>query len=172
MKIFTVLAGCSLLSVILAGCAPELAQTQMGAEEEAWQRTIKGSYSSWQPPRIAPPAIKDNMSKDYVPAPEAPAAEVEVTDVEVVTPTAASDDTVVEVKDAKGNVIASEETVSEVAEASTEYVVQKGDTLSLISKKVYKDGRKWNRILDANKELLKGNPNRIKAGMKLVIPAP
>lgn len=178
MKIITVLVGCSLLSVILAGCGPELAQTPLGTEEQNWQRTIKGSYSSWQPPRVAPPAIHDNMSKDYVPAPEVPAANIEVTDTEVVTPTMASEDVTVTEKDAKGDVVAQETvTTTEKVEkaaapAGSSYTVVKGDTLSLISQKVYKDGRKWNRILKANDALLKGNANKLKPGMKLVIPAP
>lgn len=174
MKMITVFMGCSLLSVILAGCGPELAQTPLGSEEQNWERTIKGSYSSWQPPRVAPPAIHDNMSKDYVPAPEVPAASIEVTDTEVVTPTMASEDLTVTEKDAKGEVIAKETVVAveKVVPAGTEYTVVKGDTLSLISQKVYKDGRKWNRILKANDALLKGNANKLKPGMKLVIPAP
>lgn len=52
------------------------------------------------------------------------------------------------------------------------YVVQKGDTLSGIAAKpqIYGKASKWKRILDANQELLKGNPNHIRAGMKLNIP--
>ena len=52
------------------------------------------------------------------------------------------------------------------------YVVQKGDTLSGIAAKpeIYGRASKWKRILDANYDLLKGNPNHIRAGMKLKIP--
>ena len=52
------------------------------------------------------------------------------------------------------------------------YVVQKNDTLSGIAAKphIYGKASKWKRILDANHDLLKGNPNHIRAGMKLKIP--
>ena len=52
------------------------------------------------------------------------------------------------------------------------YLVQKGDTLSGIAAKpqIYGRASKWKRILDANHDLLKGNPNHVRAGMKLKIP--
>ena len=51
-----------------------------------------------------------------------------------------------------------------------DYEVQKGDTLQKISKKFYDTYRKWPQILEANKDVVK-NPNRIKPGMVLQIPA-
>ncbi len=52
------------------------------------------------------------------------------------------------------------------------YVVQKGDTLSAIAAKpeIYGKATKWNRLLKANHELLKGNPKHLRAGMTLKIP--
>ena len=52
----------------------------------------------------------------------------------------------------------------------TTYVVQKGDTLEKISAKVYGTTRKWRRIYDANRGILK-SPNRVYVGQKLTIPA-
>jgi len=49
------------------------------------------------------------------------------------------------------------------------YVVEKGDTLQKISKKMYGTTKKWKRIYDANKGILK-SPDMIKAGQELVIP--
>ncbi len=49
------------------------------------------------------------------------------------------------------------------------YVVEKGDTLQKISKKMYGTTRKWKRIYDANRDILK-SPDMIKAGQELVIP--
>lgn len=49
------------------------------------------------------------------------------------------------------------------------YVVEKGDTLQKISKKMYGTTKKWNRIYDANKGILK-SPDMIKVGQELVIP--
>lgn len=50
------------------------------------------------------------------------------------------------------------------------YTVVKGDSLSLIAKKVYKDMSQWRRIYDANKKVIGKNPDLIKPGQKLVIP--
>lgn len=50
------------------------------------------------------------------------------------------------------------------------YTVKKGDSLSLISKKVYGDMTKWKTIYNANKSVIGKNPDVIKAGQKLVIP--
>ena len=52
------------------------------------------------------------------------------------------------------------------------YVVQKGDSLWSIAAKpnVYGKASKWRRILEANTDVLKGNPDRLKVGMTLNIP--
>ena len=55
------------------------------------------------------------------------------------------------------------------AQTTTVYCVQAGDTLSLISAKVYRDPRKWKAILDANSTNLV-SPDRLKAGQILIIP--
>lgn len=51
----------------------------------------------------------------------------------------------------------------------TIYVVKKGDTLQKISNKMYGTTKKWQKIYEANKNILKG-PNMINPGQKLVIP--
>jgi LysM repeat protein len=51
------------------------------------------------------------------------------------------------------------------------YIVQKGDTLEKISSKFYGTPRKWRRIYEANRDVLK-NPNRLYPGQKLTIPQP
>lgn len=53
----------------------------------------------------------------------------------------------------------------------TEYTVVKGDSLSVIAKKLYQDGKLWPIIFRENKTVLKNDANRLKPGMKLVIPA-
>ena len=57
---------------------------------------------------------------------------------------------------------------AEVRSPST-YVVQKGDTLEKIAKKLYGDPNQWRQIYNANKDKL-ASPNRIYSGQKLVIP--
>ncbi|MBI4341417.1 MAG: LysM peptidoglycan-binding domain-containing protein [Candidatus Omnitrophica bacterium] len=52
------------------------------------------------------------------------------------------------------------------------YVVQKGESLWSIAAKpeVYGKATQWPRLLEANRELLKGDPNRLRAGMTITIP--
>src|SRR5437867_4142496 len=49
------------------------------------------------------------------------------------------------------------------------YIVQSGDTLASISRKFYKSPRRWEKILNANKESIH-NPENLKVGQTLVIP--
>ena len=63
-------------------------------------------------------------------------------------------------------------TVASSAPAATEskfYEVKKGDTLSAISKAMYGDANKYQKIFDANKPMLK-DVNNIYPGQKLRIP--
>lgn len=55
------------------------------------------------------------------------------------------------------------------AVTSLTYTVKPDQSLSRIAKEVYGDGSKWNIIYEANKEKIK-DPNKIKAGLTLVIP--
>lgn len=54
------------VALISAGCGPDLAQGQFGAEEQMWQEVISSSYSGYQPPRIAPPSIVDKASPEAI----------------------------------------------------------------------------------------------------------
>jgi len=51
----------------------------------------------------------------------------------------------------------------------TKHTVAKGESLSLIAKKYYKDVSKYKQIFEANKDLL-DNPDLIHPGQELVIP--
>ncbi len=190
MKIWIGIAGCSLVAAGLAGCSPELAQTPLGSEEETWKQAIKSSYPSWKPPRVAPPGIQDNMSDKYVPeepvAADPNAVPPAIDDKAAPAPAPAAADTAAPVAAdlpapaeaaAAGDSLAADvkapaaEAAAPAAEVDfTEYEVVKGDSLSVIAKKVYKDGRLYYPILKANEAVLKGNPNRIYPGMKLRIP--
>lgn len=182
-QLLTGCAGCTLLLLLLSGCGPELAQTQLGAEEEQWQTQIRASYSSWQPPRSAPPATYDNRSTDYKPAAAQPAADAELTvektdSTGTAAPEAAPDTVGIPSDTAEAPAAAEKAEKTDVkadaaaapAAETEEYVVQKGDSISKIAKKFYGDGRKFMPIVNANEAILKGNPNRIYPGMKLVIP--
>lgn len=52
---------------------------------------------------------------------------------------------------------------------SSTYIVKKGDTLSCIAKKMTGTASNWRAIYNQNKDLIGGNPNKIKVGQKLVI---
>ncbi len=63
-------------------------------------------------------------------------------------------------------------TASSASSASSQervYTVQSGDTLSSIAKHFYGDASKWQKILDANKDVLK-SANSLQLGQKLKIP--
>jgi nucleoid-associated protein YgaU len=49
------------------------------------------------------------------------------------------------------------------------YEVQAGDSLSKIAKREYGDANDWNKIYEANKDILK-DPDKIFPGQKLKIP--
>ncbi|MBI1336827.1 MAG: LysM peptidoglycan-binding domain-containing protein [Phycisphaera sp.] len=50
------------------------------------------------------------------------------------------------------------------------YSVRSGDTLSTIAKQYYGNTAEWSRIYQANRSQIGSNPDRLSAGMKLVIP--
>ena len=50
------------------------------------------------------------------------------------------------------------------------YEVKSGDSLSKIAKREYGNANEWNRIFEANKDILK-DPDKIYPGQKLRIPA-
>lgn len=49
------------------------------------------------------------------------------------------------------------------------YVVVSGDSLSKIAKREYGNAREWNRIFEANRDILK-DPDKIYPGQELKIP--
>ncbi len=56
------------------------------------------------------------------------------------------------------------------ASAAQSYTVKPGDTLARLSQEFYSSPNKWEKIFEANRDVLK-NPNYIYVGMKLTIPA-
>jgi nucleoid-associated protein YgaU len=54
--------------------------------------------------------------------------------------------------------------------AADTYEVQAGDTLLSIAEQYYGDTTQWRRIYDANKDVVGGDPDKLKIGMKLKIP--
>lgn len=58
------------------------------------------------------------------------------------------------------------------ADPATEYRVQTGENLYIISKKLYGRGDRSAKLYEANKELIGPNPNALKKGMVLKLPEP
>jgi len=59
----------------------------------------------------------------------------------------------------------------ETPRGETEHTVASGESLSLIAQKYYGSQAEWPRIYQANKAVIGDDPNRIRVGQKLKIPA-
>lgn len=59
--------------------------------------------------------------------------------------------------------------INESGASFEKYTVQKGDTLQKISQKFYGTTKKWSKIYEANKDIMKG-PNKIYPGQVINIP--
>jgi nucleoid-associated protein YgaU len=55
------------------------------------------------------------------------------------------------------------------ATSRRDYTIQSGDSLSKIAQKFYGNAADWQKIYNANKDLIK-NPDKIFPGQKIVIP--
>jgi nucleoid-associated protein YgaU len=55
--------------------------------------------------------------------------------------------------------------------AATEYVVQPGDTLRSIAQQQYGDAELWPRIYQANRDVIGSDPDALKAGTRIQLPA-
>lgn len=58
------------------------------------------------------------------------------------------------------------------APAQEWYTVQPGETLITIAEKIYGDENEWERLLLANRKLLRDNQRNLKAGMRIRVPKP
>ena len=198
MKAWIAGAGALGVLVLLAGCGPELAETPIGQEEAAWQQAFRQNYSSYRPPRTAPPATVDNVSEKLrekeqeaarfdgapaanpQPATDDPAQIVDNAAEQKNAPAPADDKNAAETK-AEGKAAPAEKapTADDKKNSFTStppdptggtvYEVKAGDTLSGIAKRFYGDAGAAGVIERANVDLVK-DPNRLRPGMKLIIP--
>ena len=58
---------------------------------------------------------------------------------------------------------------TEKIKAQKFHIVRKGETLSEISRKYYDSANKWQKILDANRQIIK-DVNKLRPGTKIIIP--
>ena len=199
MKSMVMLATAGAVSLLLAGCAPELDKTQLSPEEQAWAENIKANYGAWQPPESVPRSVRrDDLAAQNQTAPQetapaavdAPAVDTQAP-VEVPAAPAAETPAAVEVPaapaaeaPAPAPVPAADPAVGNVKDdvvpvdapapaAAEEYTVVKGDTLGGIARKFYGRASAWKKIQEANADRLRGkNKTVIVPGMKLQIPRP
>ena len=186
-------AGAAGAAVLFVGCV-DLAQTPYGSEEARWQQVIRENYSGYEAPRTAPPATVDNVSPRLIEeeqlrngqAATDPDAVKEASDDPSATVDKAADGSAAaeakessdgpkaEEKKDETSTAKADEPKSDAAKAAEpvkgdDYVVVAGDTLGGIAKKFYGDARRYDIILNANPQL-NGNPDKLRLGMKLVIP--
>lgn len=163
MKIFVYVFAATAI-VLTAGCTAKLANRQLGPEETEWKEYIEPMYPGWKVPATLPPAISDRYSQNNLPAAAAD------------DNTVLSDGADLNLKDSKNSSAGAEDMSlsaysQNVKVRYEDYTVEKDDSLSVIAKKVYGNGRKYYRIYKANEDIIK-NPNRIYPGMTLKIPRP
>ena len=194
MKSDLLLTGCAAAVLLTAGCGPDLAQGNYGAEEQQWQKAISDSYSGYRPPRIAPPAIVDKASPealerqreekelsdavrrtggDSVSEVPAPAEDDPIVVKSGVTP-AQTVDSAAEKADAKkadAKKADAEKAGGKAVPADADceiYVVQPGDNPGSIAQKFYGKASDYEVILKANPQIR--DPKQIQIGTKLRIP--
>lgn len=171
MKYFVILTAAA--SIAFAGCTPKLANRELGAEEKAWKSYLEPIYPGWEAPATLPPAVADRKddaessftTDDGFGLPE-PAKDSE----QITSATANNNNSDAQNNDTDNSLTANSDEQSNSVRYD-EYTVLKDESLSIIAKKVYGNGRKYYRILKANEELIK-DANRIYPGMKLRIPRP
>ncbi|MBP7056787.1 MAG: OmpA family protein [Candidatus Omnitrophica bacterium] len=82
---------------------------------------------------------------------------------------AASGEDVRQVDENKYLVEKEEKVEGDIKVSTKDYVIKKGDTLWCIAERELGSGKRWNNIYRLNKSKIK-DPNRLKAGTKIVIP--
>ena len=169
MKYFMLIA--AVVSFALTGCTPKLANRELGPEEQEWKEYIEEMYPGWEVPGTLPPAVAENDSKKQ----DAANADDDAL-------TFSDDNSSLDIKNTNSSdqTISADKNDSLAASAAEteknkvrydEYTVEKDESLSIIAKKVYGNGRKYYRIYKANEDIIK-NKNKIYPGMKLRIPRP
>jgi nucleoid-associated protein YgaU len=162
------------------GCAPQLAQKPIGAEEQEWQKYIKKNYRSWSEPQAIPPDKILNPTPydkgEVTPGTETDASvatpdkAITTTEPAAVTDTGATAPAATPVSPEPALDAAAPVKDAGLANAQS-YTVAKNDSLWKIAKKFYNSGNGVQKIKDANQGVLKGS-DKVVPGMKLQIPLP
>ena len=172
------LAGACAMTIVFAGCSPQLDQTRLSPEEQAWADNIKANYSAWQPPESIPRSVRrDDINNDNKPQNTTnEATEVQVFEPAPMPPIDAMPavEKTVPVAAVEPAPAAAAAAPAPVEEQTPEiYTVVKGDNLGAIAQKYYGRASAWKKIQQANMSVLRGkNKDMIRPGMKLTIPRP
>ena len=185
------------VALLSAGCGPDLAQGEFGAEEQMWQEVISSSYSGYQPPRIAPPSIVDKASPEAIARQRnaaavtelpAPADEKKPADNAAAAVDSAADksgDKAAAPVDAKKEEVKADDKKADKKEVKADdkkaeapktadssdceiYVVKAGDTPGSIAKKFYGKASMYDIILKANPQIK--DVKLIQIGTELKVP--
>jgi nucleoid-associated protein YgaU len=141
------------LAAVVSGCtSTELSQTPLSPAESQWAEYMSYSYPQWKPPRTVPPSSNAVTGETIVIQEPLPVPET-------LTPAEQAPAPLAPVKDLEKKTVEAQK-----------YTIQKGDTLSMIAKKLYGQASKWNVILDANKDKI-SDAGKLKVGMTIDIPA-
>lgn len=193
------LAGCSSMPKMPELSMPKVSMPDLKfknyiQDKQRVDREVDGPVGNWQnAPNAMPPLSKETrrmyivevtqdveldpiektiLEEEYVPSPSTYKEPIRrerkvVQERRVVLPDA------IEIPPLDSIVIEDEYVPSNVSVGTgsfTEYTVEKNDTLQKISKKHYDSYAKWNKIYEANKNVLK-SPDKLKPGMTLRIPS-
>ena len=167
MKFF-VYTFCAAAVVFGVGCTAELANRNLGPEETEWKEYLEPMYPGWEVPGTLPPAISDRQSSSDISADKNGNA---VSDAGADLTDNSNTDIKNDSYAAKDTSLGADASNQNIKVRYEDYTVEKNDSLSLIAKKVYGNGRKYYRIYKANEDIIK-NQNRIYPGMTLKIPRP
>ena len=165
------LSVCIVLLAVLSACeSPKLARTELGQTESQWKSYIQESYSEWEPPPTTP-LVAENLNKE----PQADAVIDIVPDPAFENTFSPIDDEGIEILDIPSIDISPETSLDELTPVSMDtipetYTIQKGDTLWSISYRFYNNGKRWEDILEANKDLIP-SPEKLAAGTVIKIPS-
>lgn len=185
-----VLTGACALTVIIAGCSPQLDQTGLSPEEQVWAANIKANYSAWQPPESIPRSVRrddlpaeqpagtpgESSSQSGVmpPAEDTPATPPAVSTVPpapVVETPAASTVPPAPAVETPADAPAVDAPAADAPAEPVIHTVVKGESLGSIAVKHYGKFSAWKKIQKANLKVLRGkNKDVVVPGMKLEIP--
>ena len=141
------------------------------AEKAAEVKEEKAADAAGKPAEVAPAEAKEEKAVEAAPA-EAKAekaAEAAPAEVKAEKPAEAKEEKAVEAAAEKPAEAKSSAVMPPDPTNSSVYVVKSGDTLGGIAKKNYGNAGYSNIIYKANSDILK-DPNKLRPGMKLIIP--